>query len=300
VARLAEAFAATSVAMLIADSHGGIEYANDAFLRLSGRAPGSPPPRTLSDIAAGGDLRLAASRGGGAGAFTGDVRLARADGTVVPCAITVSPIARPDGGTDGVVIALTDVSARRAEEEALFAAIRRLEEQTTRDFLTGLYNRAYLFEILDRERSRAVRYGQPLAVLMVDLDDFKRVNDDHGHDAGDALLRMVATALKSAVREGDVLARYGGDEFCVLLPNTDASAGIQVAERMRAQVAALKAPPLGLGVDASVGLATTADAPDEPPDGVLRRADAALLAAKRLGGARVERYAVDPEAMLRA
>ena len=142
--------------------------------------------------------------------------------------------------------------------------------------------------MLERELARAVRYGDVLSVVMVDLDQFKEVNDVHGHAAGDTVLCDVAEMLRPGLRDGDVLARYGGDEFCVLLPNTPATAAQVVAERLCASVASR-----GYGPDEqseillSAGIATSEhlEAQDgELSDAILRLADRALYVSKGGGG----------------
>lgn len=121
-------------------------------------------------------------------------------------------------------------------QEALSEANQRLHNLAHTDPLTGLGNRRHFEELSLRELAQAARYGQPLCVLMVDADHFKRVNDTHGHDVGDEVLRRLAATLRQELREGDVLARFGGEEFAVLLPNTALAEAQQVAERLRTAV----------------------------------------------------------------
>jgi diguanylate cyclase (GGDEF)-like protein len=161
--------------------------------------------------------------------------------------------------------------------------VRQLREAAETDLVTGVYSHRHLQDRLRQETARAARSGSPLSVLMLDLDDFKRVNDEHGHQSGDRVLRAIAGALRSAVRAGDIVARYGGDEFVVLMPETDAGRAAGVAERADAAIAALvHTMPDGseIHVLGSMGLALY------PRDGktardLMRSADAAMYRAKR-------------------
>jgi len=152
-----------------------------------------------------------------------------------------------------------------------------------RDPLTGLPNRRAFEEDLAREVARAARGGGPLAVVMLDVDRFKVVNDGYGHAVGDVVLRAVAARAQGAVRAGDVVARLGGEELGVLLPGADLSCAAEVAERIRAALAALPVDAGGhaLSVTASLGCATFA--PGEAPEALVARADARLYDAKRDG-----------------
>ena len=163
-------------------------------------------------------------------------------------------------------------------QEELVEQTKRLETQLFQDPLTRLYNRRFLFTQLGALASGARRHGRPLAVAMVDLDRFKAVNDEHGHDVGDAALIAAAGALHASLRAEDVLGRLGGEEFLALLPDTDAAAAAAAGERLRAAVAGAEGP---VALTASVGWAVLAD--DEAPDDLVRRADQALYAAKDAG-----------------
>src|SRR5262245_13936174 len=167
-----------------------------------------------------------------------------------------------------------------------------VERQAVTDELTGLANVRAFFATLDREVERARRFGTPLGLIMLDLDDFKRVNDDYGHQQGDEVLALVAGVLRDEIRELDTAARYGGEELAVILPQTDAAGAALLAERMRAALESLHVPRMGgrgrLSVTASLGVAAMPESAQDR-DGLIAAADAALYAAKRAGKNRTER-----------
>jgi diguanylate cyclase (GGDEF)-like protein len=201
-------------------------------------------------------------------------------------------IARPDVATALVYVLLvalcTSVTAAMTSQliSALGKANARLRDLSQHDELTGLYNRRYLMQRLQDELARNKRKPGILTVAMVDLDGFKRVNDQEGHDAGDAVLKAVAGALLSATRRADVVARYGGDEFVVLLPDTEAEGARTVGARIldQGRSAALRVCP---AIPVSVSIGTTAVRPADDPTEVIRRVDEQLYAAKRAGGDRI-------------
>jgi len=170
---------------------------------------------------------------------------------------------------------------------ALDLALKEQERLAVTDGLTGLYNRRFFEEVLRIETDRALRSGQPVSVLVMDLDHFKRVNDSHGHEAGDAVLREVARRLARAARPSDIVARYGGEEFVVLLPGAETEALGEVAERLRVAMAGepveLPGPArLRLQVTASLGGASYPTHAARVDD-LIRTADRALYAAKARG-----------------
>ena len=181
----------------------------------------------------------------------------------------------------------------RERTEALETANRQLTELTVTDALTGLANRRHFDLALVEEWARAQRSGQPLALLMVDVDFFKPYNDHYGHQAGDDCLRRVAHFLRGAARRaGDLVARYGGEEFAVVAADTDLAAALSLAEAMRATVAAAAIPhavtPVAGGTaTVSIGVAVTVSKFGETPERLLLRADAALYLAKSQGRNRV-------------
>jgi diguanylate cyclase (GGDEF)-like protein len=158
------------------------------------------------------------------------------------------------------------------------------------DGLTGVHNKRYLLEFLEREIARASRYGSPLSLVLFDIDHFKKVNDTHGHLAGDAVLRELGRRLKPRVRREDLLARYGGEEFAAVLANTPREAALKFAEDMRAIVArdpfVLDASATALPVTISLGVAQL-DPGERSPQDLIARADQNLYGAKHAGRNRV-------------
>jgi two-component system cell cycle response regulator len=153
------------------------------------------------------------------------------------------------------------------------------------DPLTDAYNRRFGLGRLREEYSRAVRAENPLGVLMFDLDHFKSVNDVYGHLVGDRVLRAVASASRRVLRDGDVLVRYGGEEFLVLLPGAGQADVVEVGERIRRAVAetTVTEGDQRIGVSVSIGGTTYADLATFSPEELVARADAALYAAKNAG-----------------
>lgn len=181
----------------------------------------------------------------------------------------------------GRAVVLRDVT-HQAELEATLRAL------ATTDGLTGLANRRHFLAVAERDVAQARRSGRPLALAIFDVDRFKAVNDTFGHHVGDDVLRAVAATTVATVRAADALGRYGGEEFAVVWPDTDAEAATVAAERLRAAVAELRVPAEGgpVAVTLSVGVAV-GQGPDVDLEALLRRADAAQYRAKQMGRDRV-------------
>jgi len=206
----------------------------------------------------------------------------RKDGHGLPVAMRVAPL-REDGTLQGAVVAFHDIT----ERQRLLQALRH---QATHDELTGLVNRRQLFELAEREHARIQR-GQaaPAALLMLDIDHFKRINDTHGHLAGDDILRHLGQTLRSTLRTADIAARYGGEEFVLLLPATDLDAALRLAVRLRDTVAASTVFSNGQPLHYTISLGvTTLSAQDASLDVAIARADEALYRAKAGGRNRIE------------
>lgn len=175
-------------------------------------------------------------------------------------------------------------------QEQLLYAREALRIQATHDGLTGLLNHAAILEALDAELSRSIRTAQPLAVLLADVDRFKSVNDTHGHQAGDAVLRETARRMRSAVRRYDCVGRYGGEEFLVVLPGCDGESAQAQAERIREAVSAapVDAGSVQMTITCSIGVAMRALPEAGDAQNLIREADEALYRAKASGRNRVE------------
>src|SRR3954470_36244 len=183
---------------------------------------------------------------------------------------------------DGEVLTRVAAAARtKALQQELVAQGARLEALLREDGLTGLSNRRAILTQLGGMVSAARRHGHPLSIAICDLDHFKRINDSRGHKAGDAVLVAAAHAMGAHLRAEDQLGRLGGEEFLVLLPDTDAAAAHHVASKLRAEVAGAGGP---VPVTVSIGVATW---DGEAPEDLLHRADEALYAAKEAGRDRV-------------
>lgn len=164
--------------------------------------------------------------------------------------------------------------------------VRRLRQRSLRDALTGLLNRRALAPLLRRQVGRLRRYGETYAVLMVDVDHFKKINDSFGHAVGDAALVDLARLMREAARDVDHIVRMGGEEFCLLLPHTDLEGALKLGSRLRELVSEADNESACVPMTVSVGVAVAQSA-EEPADAVIARADAALYRAKANGRDRV-------------
>jgi diguanylate cyclase (GGDEF)-like protein len=187
---------------------------------------------------------------------------------------------------NSMVVALGEARAELAQTNRELQELNeRLEEMATTDALTGASNRREFNGLVHTEVTRAHRYDQPLSLFILDIDHFKRVNDTFGHEIGDVVLVELADLLRAAMRGGDSLARWGGEEFVVLTPGVDGCGSLELAERMRAGVAAHVFPVAGR-VTVSIGVAKYVAG--DTANKLFSRADSALYAAKQGGRDRVE------------
>jgi diguanylate cyclase (GGDEF)-like protein/PAS domain S-box-containing protein len=200
-------------------------------------------------------------------------QMSRKDGSRFDAEVNARAAHNPDGSVLGWVIAIRDVSERQRYEA-------ELERLATHDALTGLANHRLFHQRLAEEVAKAGRHSRPLSVAILDLDHFKQINDAHGHLVGDGALAAVAERLRAVAREGELLARVGGEEFAWILPDADEEGAFIAAERARQAVNGQPFPPVG-AITLSAGVACR----DESEDGssLYEQADRALLAAKRAG-----------------
>lgn len=210
------------------------------------------------------------------------------------------------GGCEGVIaVQSTRPGVFRAEHQRLLESLAlqiaaalqnaHLYELAMVDGLTGLFMRRYFDARIEEEIERSKRYGTPFSVVMMDVDDFKKLNDEHGHLIGDRVLRSISNTVKSQLRGVDTAARYGGEEIAVILPRSDMVSAYNVGERIRAAVAESRVttdaePPSVLSVTASFGIASYPESKAADGEDLIRRADRALYRAKKTGKNRVELF----------
>jgi diguanylate cyclase (GGDEF)-like protein/PAS domain S-box-containing protein len=278
--------------VVLADGRGWVIDANRAALQILGAAPetliGRPAdealPARLAELVSGPARREAREWSGSVG---GEERTYDA---------MVSPLASHGGTVRGRLVVLRDVTERKRGEQALESAQKELRAANlelgrlaSTDPLTLLANRRQFFVRLEAEIKRAQRQGESLALVMLDLDHFKAVNDAHGHAVGDLVLKEVGALLSSCVREWDMASRLGGEEFALILPTTDREGAREVAERVRMRILDLRcrtAVGAVVTVSASCGGATLNDSVTTS-DQLLVAADEALYRAKARGRDRV-------------
>lgn len=182
-------------------------------------------------------------------------------------------------GNDYISVLMTDITGEVRYKE-------KLEHLIVHDELTGVYNRHFFNEVLDEEIKRAQRYQSPFSLISFDVDHFKSVNDDFGHDIGDQVLKKLATEVAQSLRETDKLCRIGGEEFCVLMPETELAEAEYTAERLRLAVQAISYSDVTRPVTISLGV-TKLNRWDNSAT-LYKRADVALYKAKDKGRNRVE------------
>ena len=297
--RVRAAMESASDAILIVDEEGAPLFANPAFTRCFGLGDRTAPSGLVGKLGAqeaSGGLSIALCDGQ---AWQGEAEILTIEDRVVPMLIRVSPIRDERGSGFGAVVICTDLSDRRLAEA-------RIQHMAHHDWLTGLPNRVLFRERLNAALQGALQEGAAdggaagFAVLCIDLDRFKAINDTLGHATGDWLLQLVAARLQDLVRDGDTVARVGGDEFVLIQRGVrDPQQAIVLAERLVADIGA----PFLLGerevhIGASVGIAL-APRHGTAPDSLLNFGDIALYEAKALGRGQVRLFSPDMDRMRR-
>ncbi|HET6146410.1 MAG TPA: EAL domain-containing protein [Polyangia bacterium] len=274
------AMASSANGLFITDAAGRIEWVNAAFERMSGysraEAIGNTPGLLRSELQSREVFANMWSSVRAGGTWRGEIVNRRKSGESYVVAQTVTPLLDGSGAVTHLVAAHEDVTAQRQAETLL-------EHLTHHDPLTDLPTRLLFAERVQIAISRADPEQEKVAVLFLDLDNFKLINDTLGHRVGDGLLREVATRLTSCVRDEDLVARLGGDEFAIVLPDCDAATAIQVAERILDKILQpVRVAAHDISITASIGIALSA--PDAgQADALLKQADAAMYRAKAVG-----------------
>uniref|UniRef100_Q47A94 diguanylate cyclase n=1 Tax=Dechloromonas aromatica (strain RCB) TaxID=159087 RepID=Q47A94_DECAR len=284
-------------------------YVSPAIKEMSGYLPeetvGQPldvrlTPDSAARAARDIDQRLRRIAAGdkAASVVVSELEQVRKDGEVITTEVVSSYLLDADGVAQTILGITRNVSERKAVESALRETNRQLharieeigrlqvalQELAVRDSLTGLYNRRYLDETLEREVSRARREGIPLSLVMLDIDHFKQVNDTYGHQVGDEVLRILASTLSADIRAEDVACRYGGEEFLILLPNMPLETTMLRAQGWRSAVEALSVKHGNFQITFTISLGVAAyPEHGKTPDDLTRCADQALYRAKNEG-----------------
>lgn len=281
------AFHNANTGMCLVDMQGRLLQVNDKMTAIFGYARDELTAMTVNDLSLPEDLAISPrfigeAVGGGADNITFNKRYRHKLGHIVHGEVASSLVRDGHGRPLYFISQVQDVGARLDMEA-------QLREQAIREPLTGLYNRRYLDATIPGELERHRRTGAPLTLAMVDIDRFKRFNDDHGHEAGDSVLRAVGALVKGLLRDGETACRYGGEELVLILPGTGPAQAAARLEPLRQ--AAMQLRPLFRGgtlppVSVSIGVAAARPG-DADPASLLARADAAMYRAKGEGRNRI-------------
>lgn len=274
---LARALDATSDSVVVTDAKARITFANNAFFQLTGYGPSEVLGKTPAMLRSGqhdeafyAELNTTIKAGR---AFRATFTNRRRDGTLYHAEQSISPIIDEKGRITHYISVSKDISERVLKEQSL-------QHEASHDPLTGLLNRRTGEQAVSAAVLAAHTTGRPLTLMMCDIDHFKQVNDQFGHTAGDRVIREVAQILRQALRGGDVVARWGGEEFLVLLDNCAQTQAMALAERICQRVAMHRDSDAGI-VTVSLGIAALTS--NEAVDELIARADNALYGSKHGG-----------------
>lgn len=274
--------------ILLIDNNFNILRHNEAFLRMTGASAQAARDRKCYEVFPSANCHTPECPiqkiKKGAERLENDLEMTGPDGDKVYYHVLATPFRGPAGDLIGIVEHITDVTSRVLAEKALQASECRYKELSSTDELTGLFNKRHFNQHLEMEVARAKRYGHPLALMIMDIDNFKHYNDTYGHPAGDVVLATLGKLLKKSLRLNDLACRYGGEEFVVILPETEGETALMLAERIRERFAALEfSPAEGLVVQKTLSIGVAQLKTDESGAALLQRADQNLYAAKNSG-----------------
>lgn len=286
-ARFRATFDEAAIGMALVDTEGVFVRANAALCRLLGYTEDELRQMRFQQVTHPDDLEKDLSllnevMSGARHNYQMEKRYFRKGGEIIWILLSVATVRGNDGEIRYFIAQIQDISERRRMME-------KLKDQANLDYLTGLYNRRHFIERGTQELARAMRYAKPLSLLMLDIDEFKQINDTRGHRTGDLVLRHLSRLLGETLRSADFCGRLGGEEFAVLLPETGSAAATEIAERLRAGIAASavvpeEGPPVRYTV--SIGVTTLSEG-DSNIDTLLGQADQRLYQAKRGGRNRI-------------
>jgi diguanylate cyclase (GGDEF)-like protein/PAS domain S-box-containing protein len=295
--QLSSAVEHSPAAIMITDRDGKIEYVNPKFSAVNGYTLGEvvgKTPRILKSDKTPPEVYVELWQTILSGKeWRGEFLNRRKNGQLYWEFASISAIVDSKGNITHFVSVNEDITARKESEEKIKRLNAGLEQLAMTDYLTSLYNRRYFMQRGAEEFKRTRRNKQTLALLMLDIDEFKKVNDTYGHEAGDMALQQAAAVLKASLRETDILGRIGGEEFAVLLPNTLLEEAVILAERVREILANTSFETLGealtITITICIGVAAYTEGMSNI-DELLRHADMALYNAKHSGRNRVMKY----------
>ncbi len=204
---------------------------------------------------------------------------------------TIMPVVGADGNIEAVCVSLFDVTDTAIYQRQLNEALVALEESNNRDGLTGIFNRRHLQERLTAEFERAHRYNESFALIMFDLDHFKKINDNYGHLGGDAVLRTVGKRMTELLRKSDIFGRYGGEEFMLVLPGTDVVGALTLAERIRSAAESEPAEWDDTPIPFTISMGISIYQPEHrKPEDLIHETDLALYFSKKNGRNQATRF----------
>lgn len=281
-------------AVIATNAAGKVEYINMAAERLTGYSLKEAAALTFNEVFcvrdenSGAPITDILDRAVSGKGVEREMVLVSKDEREIPIESNATPILDEEDRIIGYVIISRDITPRKRAEEEKKLLIEELRRLSAIDGLTGLYNRRALMETLEREVVRAARYDAGLSLIICDLDFFKEINDTHGHTVGDRALVMVSEAFREEARKVDILGRYGGDEFMIVLPETSLDGARDFAERLRRRVSEMKLVPRLKSTKMSLSIGVTCYRKDgDTLDAFVKRADDALYVSKREGRNRV-------------
>ncbi len=286
---LAQAIEQNPLAILITDDAGNIIYVNQVFVSLTGyvfEEVAGKTPRMLSAGETSSEIYRELWKTIRSGqVWQGELYNRRKTGRTYWESISIAPIKDSSGRITHFIGIWNDSTERKENEERVAGNLKEFEHQSRTDELTGQYNRRYILEELEKEVERAKRYDRRLSGMMIDVDDFKMINDRYGHLIGDRVLKAFAAVISKSIRKVDILGRYGGDEFLVILPEAALETAKLVAQRIQKNLSEYEQNVLGeLGkLTASIGLIAFDSASEAIRSAFIERIDQALLKSKQAG-----------------